>query len=176
MALAINIRADHVSADAIERLWDEVAAFEDAPSMCVLGYRPHLTFAIYDDVDEETACEAMQRATIGQTRLRVAFSRIRWFEGPPLVLWTEPSRIEALARMHASISAAIEPARCRPHYRPETWTPHCTLGMCIANRRRSDAIAFAQSFDRSIDVLFDVMDCVAFPPVRVTAERKLPPA
>jgi 2'-5' RNA ligase len=176
MALAINIRSDHDSAGEIERLWDQVAAFEDAPSMRALGYRPHLTFAIYDDVDESTAREAMQRAAIGQTQLRITFSRIRWFEGPPLVLWTEPSRDGALARMHASISAAIDPASCRPHYRPDAWTPHCTLGMRIADARRNDAIAFARSFDRSFEVLFDVVDCVAFPPVRVISERKLPPA
>jgi 2'-5' RNA ligase len=176
MALAINIRADHPSADEIERLWDQVAAFEDTPSMRAHGYRPHLTFAIYDDVDENTAREAMQQAAAGQTQLRIVFSRIRWFEGSPLVLWAEPSRDAALTRMHAAISVAIDPARCRPHYRPEAWTPHCTLGMRIADNRRSDAIAFAQAFDRHIEVLFDVVDCVAFPPVRVIAERKLPPA
>ena len=33
MALAINIRADNASASEVERLWDQVAAFEDAPSM-----------------------------------------------------------------------------------------------------------------------------------------------
>jgi 2'-5' RNA ligase len=176
MALAINIRTDHPSAGEIERLWDQVAAFEGAPSMRALGYRPHLTFAIYDDLDEATAREAMQRVATAQTQLPIAFSRIRWFEGTPLVLWAEPSRDEALARMHAAISAAIDPARCRPHYRPDAWTPHCTLGMRIADARRDDAIAFAQSFEGNIEVLFDVVDCVAFPPVRVIAERKLPPA
>jgi 2'-5' RNA ligase len=176
MPLAINIRSDEASADEIERLWDQIAVFEDAPSMRALGYRPHLTFAIYDDVDEATARAAMQRASLGQTQLRIVFSRIRWFEGSPLVLWAEPSREEALRRMHAAISAAIDPARCRPHYRPEAWIPHCTLGMRIADNRRSDAIAFAQAFDRSFEVLFDVVDCVAFPPVRVIAERKLAPA
>ena len=157
-------------------MWDHVAAFENAPSMRALGYRPHLTFAIYDDIDEHTTCEAMRRAAMGQTQLRITFSRIRWFEGPPLVLWAEPSREEALDRVHAAISAAIDPARCRPHYRPEAWTPHCTLGMRIADNRRDDAIAFARSFNRSFEVLFDVVDCVAFRPVRIIAERKLPPA
>lgn len=67
MALAINLRADNVSADEIERLWDQVAAFEDEPSMRILAYRPHLTFAIYDspEIEEKTAWEAMQSATVG---------------------------------------------------------------------------------------------------------------
>jgi hypothetical protein len=31
MAIAINIRAENPSASEVERLWDEVAAFEDVP-------------------------------------------------------------------------------------------------------------------------------------------------
>lgn len=58
------------------------------------------------------------------------------------------------------------------HYRPRQWTPHCTLGTRIIDARRDDAIAFAGSFNRSISVLFDVADCVVFPPVRVIAEQK----
>jgi len=176
MGLAINIRADNGSADEIERLWDEVAAFEDEPSMRALGYRPHFTFAIYDstEIDAKIAWDAMLTAVAREAQLRIEFRRIRWFEGPPLVLWAEPAADAALSRLHASISAAIDPVHCRPHYRPGAWTPHCTLGTRIAESKRADAIAFARSFDRSVAVLFDVVDCVEFPPVRVIAERKLP--
>ncbi|WBL80038.1 2'-5' RNA ligase family protein [Bradyrhizobium xenonodulans] len=175
MALAINIRADNDSAGEIERLWDQVAVFEAEPSMRALGYRPHLTFAIYDSpaADEKAAWDVMLAATSGQTQLRIRFKRIRWFEGSPLVLWAEPEVDETLARIHAAISAAIDPAHCRPHYRPGAWTPHCTLGTAVADERRDDAMAFAQAFDRNIEVLFDVVDCVAFPPVRIIAERRL---
>jgi 2'-5' RNA ligase superfamily protein len=177
MALAINIRADHVSASEVEGLWDQVAAFEDEPSMRALGYRPHFTFAIYDspEIEEKAAWEAMLRASVDEVQLRVEFKRIRWFLGPPLVLRAEPAANEVLARWHASVNAAIDPVHCRPHYRPGAWTPHCTLGTRIADENRHDAMAFARSFDRSITVTFDVLDCVVFPPVRVVAERKLPP-
>ena len=50
----------------------------------------------------------------------------------------------------------------------------CTLGTGIAEAKSKDAIAFAQSFDRRIEVTFDVVDCVVFPPVRVVAQRELP--
>jgi 2'-5' RNA ligase len=175
MALAINIRADNASANEIERLWDQVAVFEDEPSMRVLGYRPHLTFAIYDspEIAEKSVRESMESATAGGAQLAIAFRRIRWFTGPPLVLWAEPEANETLARWHASISASIDPAHCRPHYRPGAWTPHCTLGTRIADGKSNNAITFAQSFDRLVEVIFDVVDCVVFPPVRVVAQRKL---
>lgn len=176
MALAINIRADNKTAGEIERLWDQVAMFEVEPSMRALGYRPHFTFAIYDGtvIDEKSAWDVMLAAIADETQLRIAFNRIRWFEGSPLVLWAEPEADATLARIHGAISAAIDPAHCRPHYRPGAWTPHCTLGTAITDERRGDAIAFARAFDRSIEVLFDVADCVVFPPVRIIAERKLP--
>ncbi|MBR1176136.1 hypothetical protein JQ617_19430 [Bradyrhizobium sp. KB893862 SZCCT0404] len=44
----------------------------------------------------------------------------------------------------------------------------------ITNERSQDAIAFAQSFDRRIEVVFDVVDCVIFPPVRIVAQQDLP--
>ena len=176
MALAVNIRADNSSANEIERLWDQVGAFEGKASMRALGYRPHFTFAIYDGpaIDEMTAWDAILAATAGETQLCIHFKRIRWFEGYPLVLWAEPVVDEALVRIHRAISAAIDPEYCRPHYRPGTWTPHCTLGAAIADERRDDAIAFALAFDRAIEVIFDVVDCVVFPPVRIVAERRLP--
>jgi hypothetical protein len=120
VALAINIRADNDSAGEIERLWDQIAVFEVEPSMRALGYRPHFKFAIYDSpaVDQKTSWDAMLAAFAGETQLRIEFKRIRWFDGSPLVLWGEPEVDEALARIHGAISAAIDPARCRPHYRP----------------------------------------------------------
>jgi 2'-5' RNA ligase len=177
MAIAINIRADNASASQVERLWDQVGAFEDEPSMRALGYRPHFTFAIYDtpEIENNTAWEAMLCAVKGEAELRIEFKRIRWFISPPLVLWAEPASDETLVRWHASISAAIEPAKCRSQYRPGVWTPHCTLGMRIADAMGKEAMAFARSFDQTITVLFDVVDCVVFPPVRVVAERRLPP-
>jgi 2'-5' RNA ligase len=178
MAMALNIRADDASADEIERLWDEVGAFEEEPSMRALGYRPHFTFAIYDspDVDEKTAWHAMVQASAGQTQLCIEFRRIRWFPGQPLVLWAEPTTDGVLSSMHRLISAAVNPALCRPYYRPGAWTAHCTLGTHIAERRRDDAMAFARSFDRSFQVVFDVIDCVGFPPVRILSEQTLPAA
>jgi len=176
MAIAINIRADDASASEVERLWDEVSVFETEPSMRSLGYRPHFTFAIYDspEIDEKAAWDAMLRATVGKTQMLIEFRRICWFIGPALVLWAAPTFDGALTRLHSLICAAIDPAHCHPHYRPDAWTPHCTLGTCIAGEKHNEAIAFAKSFDRSIQVRFDVVDCVVFPPVRVVAERKLP--
>ncbi|GLH75305.1 hypothetical protein SSBR45G_02130 [Bradyrhizobium sp. SSBR45G] len=176
MPIAINLRSDHPSAGEIERLWDQVATFEDVPSMRELGYRPHLTFAIYDspEIDAATAWRAMREAVEGAPALSIQFNRIRWFSAARFVLWAEPEMNESLLRWHAAIAAAIDPVHCRDHYRPGAWTPHCTLGTRIMDGRHDDAQAFARTFDRRFSVVFDVVDCVTFPPVQIVAERGLP--
>jgi len=177
MAVALNVRADHVSSREIERLWDQVAAFEDRPSMRALGYRPHITFAVYEsaEIDVEATWQALRDAVAGHGALEVQFSRIRWFADPRFVLWAEPEPVDMLLRWHASIAAAIDPGHCHQHYRPGAWVPHCTLGTRIMDESRDAAIAFARSFERRFTVVFDVVDCVVFPPVQIVAEQALQP-
>jgi 2'-5' RNA ligase len=178
MALALNIRADNVTAGGIENLWDQVGIFEDEPSMRSLRYRPHFTFAIYDgpEIDAATAWSALQQAAAAESQLRISFRRIRWFAGPPLVLWSEPEPDEALSRMHSAIHGIIDSVHCRPHYRPGAWVPHCTLGTRISEAHSGDAVSFARAFRGKFEVVFDVVDCLTFPPVQILSKRRLPPA
>ncbi|MEJ0076731.1 MAG: 2'-5' RNA ligase family protein [Alphaproteobacteria bacterium] len=176
MGFSLNIKASNSSARALTELWDAVGAFEETPSMRALGYAPHFTFAIYDtdEVSEKTRESAIERAARGGTALRLTFDRIGVFEGPSLVLWADPGSQSSLLRMHSAIHDVIDPALCRPHYRPGFWIPHCTLGMNIRADRRAEALGFAQGFRGGVDAIFDVIDCVTFPPLRVTAEKRLP--
>jgi 2'-5' RNA ligase len=178
MGFALNIKAANPSARALTGLWDVVAPFEETPSMRALGYAPHFTFAIYDtdEIDQATRDNALARAVHGQTELRVVFDRIGVFAGPPLVLWADPGPQNALRDMHRAIHEDIDPLLCRPHYRPGFWVPHCTLGTNIRPDRRAEAAAFAQGFHGPVEAVFDVVDCVAFPPLRVAAEKRLPAA
>ncbi|MGJ4889819.1 2'-5' RNA ligase family protein [Bradyrhizobium sp. HKCCYLR20261] len=175
MAVALNIRSDDASSAKIEELWDRVAAFEDAPSMRGLRYRPHFTLAVYEtpDIDTAVAWQVMREVVRGGGPLKIEFSGLAWFAHPRFVLWAVPESVEDLQQWHAAISAAIDPACCREHYRPGAWTPHCTLGTRIVDARRADAMAFARAFDQPFSVVFDVADCVTFPPVQIVAEHRL---
>src|SRR5207249_2057293 len=126
-----------------------------------------------DEVSEELRMAAIERAAARECEMCLTFNRIRTFAGPPLVLWAAPEPQEALTRMHEAIHTVIDPALCRPYYRPRFWVPHCTLGMAIRAERHDDAMAFTETFRGGVEATFDVIDCVTFPPLRVAAEKRL---
>ena len=125
--MAINIRVNNNSADEIEQLWDQVGAFEAAPSMRALGYRPHFTFAIYDGsaIEQQVAWDAILAAVVGETQLRIEFKRIRWFEGSPLVLWAEPVVDSALARIHRDRSGTLSSSLPAARMDSPLYPRHC---------------------------------------------------
>jgi 2'-5' RNA ligase len=172
MAFAISLKAPSDTAGPIRALWEEVARLEDHPSMATLGYPPHVTLAIYDDIPPDRLRAVLRDVFAGAPALRLTFTRLRIFDDP-LVLWAEPSLSAALAAAHARVHARIDPPLCHPHYRPGTWVPHCTLGTGIPARHRGEAEAFAARPMPAFAVVFDVADCVSFPPVAVLDEQPL---
>jgi 2'-5' RNA ligase len=172
MAFAISLKAANDTVGPIRTLWEELAPLESHSSMAALGYPPHLTLAVYDDIAPDRLRVVLGEAFAGTSGLRLTFTRLRFFNDP-LVLWAEPSPSAALVEVHAKVHARIDPTLCHPHYRPGAWVPHCTLATEIRTECRTDAIAFAGRPIPAFEVVFDVADCVSFPPVVVIDERPL---
>jgi 2'-5' RNA ligase len=173
MSFAISLKAANDTADPIRALWDQVSLLEEAPSMVALNYPPHITLAMYDDVDLDLLTATLRRGFTGAPALRLTFTRLRFFDSDPLILWADPLPSPALVEAHVAVHACIDPAQCHPHYRLGAWTPHCTLGTHVKAEHRADAIALTARSIEPFDVLFDVVDCVCFPPVAVLEEHVL---
>lgn len=173
MAFAISLKAIDSTADPIRALWGQVAAIETIPSMAALNYPPHITLAIYDDIDPERLRAVLAEAFTGASALSLTFAQLNYFDTEPLVLWAVPSPLPALNSAHEGVHARIDPSLCHPHYRPGAWVPHCTLGTKIQAERRAEAISLAALPFEPFRVTFSVADCVSFPPVTVLSEHRL---
>ena len=167
---AINIKATGETARPILDLWSRAEKFEDTPSMAALGYPPHFTFAIYDEVEPDTPRRVLRDTFSDQSGLKVTFAELRVFEVSPLVLWAAPADTSELWRLHELVHANIDPALCREHYRPGAWVPHCTLATRIAGDRKAEARSLVSGPMEPFDVTFDMADVVTFPPVAVVEE------
>jgi len=138
-----------------------------------LSYPPHITLAVYETIDLSLLVTALSDTAREAKSLSLAFTSLGYFEGPPLVLWAKPSASNVLARAHAVVHSAINPASSRPHYRPGDWIPHCTLAMRVREECATEAVAFAAKPIEPFEVLFDRADCLSFPPVSLIESRML---
>lgn len=135
--------------------------------MIAMHYPPHITFAIYDDVEASTLADVAHAIFAGRSALRVRFEAISSFSASPLIPWAKPADTTELEELHRSLHEQIEPQLCHGHYRPQNWVPHCTLGTAVTDDNRDAALALVEQPLEPFEVLFDAVDCVTFPPVEV---------
>ena len=173
MAGAISICARNPTRQGVVSLWHQAGKFEDEPSMPKLGYPPHITFAIYDEIDQQKLHQVMRSVFSAVQPVRILFDRIAFFDASPLILWAAPSDRSKLDDVHDAIHRHLTQDECRAHYVPGNWIPHCTLATDIPDHNRAAAIAFATQGIEPFEVIFDSAECVSFPPVRVTERLAL---
>lgn len=140
--------------------------------MLRLGYRPHLTLAVYDVLDEaatKRVLDALCGTTASWTGRLVGAD---CFAGASAVLWARPAADPLLARLHKQLVSAIA-APCHRHYLPENWVPHCTL----ADDLTSTALASAQEMfgagELAMPLRYEAIELVRFPPAEVRATWRL---
>ncbi len=164
---AICIAANNASAAPLRALWEFVGRWETSPSMIAMHYPPHITLAIYEDVDSSTLADVAHAIFAGRSALRVRFEAISSFSASPLILWAKPADTAELEGLHRSVHEQIEPQLCHDHYRPANWVPHCTLGTAVTDENFDAAQALIEQPLEPFEVFFDAADCVTFPPVEV---------
>lgn len=174
MACAINIRCDNESAEGIRSLWALCAPLETSASMPALGYPPHLTLAVYDQLAPADLFEVFDSTFGSVRRVMVRFESLGFFRTPEsVILWAAPMLPDVIRAAHEKIHAEIDVARCRRNYRPEHWVPHCSLATSVDPERTEEALALARSPIEPVEVTFDIADCASFMPVKVLREMRL---
>lgn len=167
MPRAISVKATGADNAPLLRLWDAFARLETEPSMAALMYPPHITIAIYEDVEVGTIISAMDRIFAGQRPLRLRFSELDCFQVPGFVVWARPDEDTILTGLHRRLNEVLDPSRCHDHYRPGNRVPHCTLAANVMAERKDEALTAIATPIEPFEVIFNVADCVEFPPVRV---------
>lgn len=161
----IILRAS-VHASPFWRLVDKASALEREPSIRALGYPPHITLARYPGIAPALLLQAAEECA-GEESCSLTFDRIGMFDVDPVVLWLSPRPNQRLSLLHGTIHRIISPDLCDPYYRPQGWTPHLTLAMAVSRARRTEALDFAAQPIEPFELLFDAVDCVSWPPIRV---------
>jgi hypothetical protein len=81
--------------------------------------------------------------------------------------------VAELLSAHERLHRLVDPTRCHPHYRPDSWVPHCTLATQVAIESRSAAARWLLENFEPCTVTFDTADCVSFLPTQILSRLQL---
>jgi 2'-5' RNA ligase len=163
MAFAINLLLDETAAAPIRDYWKRLADAKVSSSMVDLGYAPHVTLVVYDTLDCAAALSLLDRIFAGQPVLDFALTLLETFGAESGVLYAALAPSDELRRLQAEIVAALS-GDCRLHYRPEHWTPHCTLATGLPAVKLDATLRLLRQHWQSMPGLFQVAELVEFVP------------
>ena len=168
---AVSLLLDDASAGEVERLWSALAEADLSRSMLELGHPPHVTLGVYEHLDTPATIRAIEALLVRAVRLPVRFNDIGVFPGEPGVLYLGPASDE-LASIHRHLHHAVGDD-AHPHYRPESWVPHCTLATGLSPTRLDAARALIAGLGPTIGGMLDAIDLVRFSPIESLWRRPL---
>jgi 2'-5' RNA ligase superfamily len=133
MPYALELALDDQSAAVVRALWRR-AADVGFPFMAESGANPHVSIAIWDEIDRSAMAEAIGRFAGATPVVDVVFPTMGSFPTTGVVflaLAENPRLLDVHARCHRALPALGRGAW--PHYAPGVWIPHCTLAMDLGD-------------------------------------------
>jgi 2'-5' RNA ligase len=164
MAYAVSLLFDPEIAEAISLRWMRLADAGISRSMLDLGYPPHLTLTVYDTLAADIASAALDRVFGKMDQMAVTLTGFATFGAGSGVCYAALAPSPELVRLHAAAVDAVD-ERCRPHYQPGRWTPHCTLAVGVSDSDMDRAKDLLEKDWRSLTGAFEQASLVEFAPV-----------
>jgi 2'-5' RNA ligase len=153
---------------AIRAINKRLADDDVAPYVFRAGHRPHISLAIYEEIDV-AACR-QQLAALAQTTppIPVTLSHFGIFVEPKSVVFAAPTVTSPLLQLHHQAFQALESLgrEPRPYYLPEHWVPHCTIAFFDeVSARIPEAVAIVQTLSLPLEAQLQEIGLIQARPV-----------
>jgi len=172
MAYAVELALDPAAADAVRRVWRELA---DAGIGYVAGSgaRPHVTFGIWDALDVHGAAAELARFAAETDPIGLTLASIGLFPGTAVFL--APTVTTEMLGLHTSLYRRFSRfgTGAWHHYREGTWVPHCTLATDMEPEQFGKALAIAGRVPMPLHCRLVEVGIVEFRPVKQLVSRTL---
>ena len=140
MPIAVECYVDEEYSERVRRLWALLQSHLPA-----LGYRPHFSMAVFDEVDIETLRPIVDEFSVEQKQFVVDVTSLGAFCTDPAVVFLAISKTKELIDLHAKFHAMVASRHLQPvsYYSPNKWTPHITLNQWLDYESLGRSVAVA---------------------------------
>ena len=133
MRYAFSLTVDGEAAQTVRGIWRALAEQGINDLFERIGVPPHISLAVYEEIDQAPLVAAIKSFCAQTSALDVGLAALGVFPGEENVLFVQPKVTPEFTDLHAAYHRATGAwAKCHPHYLPEVWMPHCTLGMPLS--------------------------------------------
>jgi len=166
MPFAVQLLLDTRAADSIRGVWEALRDAGVSSAMLDLGSRPHVTLAVYEDLEIEPFETQVKAFFAGETSIDVPLSGVGTFHGDEGVLYCSPVVTPKLLALHEHFHKRFDHLGegAWAYYRPGSWVPHCTLAIHVPDEKRGQGIDVVLASGLPTRTRLGAVSVVAFEP------------
>lgn len=175
MSYAINLYFNEEAEQSIMRLWESLALLNLGKCMSCTNGRPHITLAIYNDLDLTKAQEILGTLAQAVPSFELVFLQVGIFPLHKGTIFLTPNLTNDLFQVHGMLHAALAAWQGQgwDYYKPQIWHPHCTLSMETAVEDIPKVLGEILKDFRSIEVMIESIGIVSLDPIEYLGEFPL---
>jgi 2'-5' RNA ligase len=159
----------------VRALWGTLATAGAGSCVENVGSAPHVSLAVFDELERSRAVSALSRFVESCEPLTVSFRGVEMFDQPDRVIYLALAADEELFAVHAELHAFLRSMRLSssPLYLPGRWIPHCTLAQHVPAHVFDAAVAVARGEFQQFDANLSEIALVEYAPMRTLWRRRL---
>ena len=168
MGYAIELNLSTESAARIVKLWEALASESISSTMLDVGAQPHISLAVFEELDPAALRESLHRFARETPPLSVVLSSTGVFPTAEGVVFLAPVVTQGLLEVHRRLHGLLEDKgiECVEYYRPGRWVPHCTVAMEVDSSKIGAAIEISLRSKAFGPVRLGEISLIEFRPVR----------
>lgn len=143
MAYAVSIFFDGQTDMIVRHAWARMA--EDGISSLLSNgpYRPHLTLAIYEELNVDAFVHTLASLVMSEEAFPVTLPYPGVFTGGEAVVFLAATVSQALLNLHKRVHTllTLHGTGASPYYLPDCWNAHCSMARQIGERAIPHAVA-----------------------------------
>ena len=138
-------------------------------NLLALNMPPHITLAVFDEVDVQRLNCAVEQFFRSTKPLEVYVSSIGMFPSEQPAVYVQPVVNSELLNMHRRFHTELGDLidQCWDYYKPDCWVPHLTLGTTDSLSAALDIISVAYNAKLCGSYLLNEISLIEFHPVKV---------
>ena len=136
MPYTIELQLNRAAETKFLKFWDILRDEKISDLLYSLNYRPHLTLAMYREIDVDRTIAKLEKFVAGETSIPINFPHITVSTNS---IFSQPSENAALRKFHTRFERKLGRS-FRPIDLAGSWMPHCSIGMELPADRIGHAL------------------------------------